>query len=800
MREWNLKNGDPLVLTLAADARLVQTSFGNDQIWEISLGGGEPPALALETTYGLRARSMRMFPRFVEGDNALVDPQHFQAPPSIRLCLPNLITMDFSPFRELDVQQELWVPGSQAICGRMRLHNRSAVNRQVRVDWIGQLNPAEGQRMAPMEVQLTPVLSGQTANLFPLIYLTNGPKHGSGSYPTLTLSFDLAPGASKSFSWIHSAQESIDASFKTAQELAGRNWEAEMARIKMLNASQMEIYTGNDDWDAALMLSQKVALGLFQSPTGHLTQASIVANRLPDQGYSLRGDGADYTLYWNGQSVMDVFYQASLLAPAAPEMVQGLLQNFLDVQIDTGYIDWKPGLAGQRSRVLATPLLSTLALRLDDLLADKLFLEKAFPRLLAFVDYWFTQQNDRDQDGVPEWSHPLQTGLDDHMVYSTWPLWSQGVDISKTESPVLASFLHKECQSLIEIARRLGQVEPIPALQARAEKLAGAVENAWNPDIPAYLDWDRDTHLHPMGELLGQTRGESEIQIQRAFSQPVRLLFHIFPGQPSRPSPEIFVHGINATGNHRIEKIGSEGFKWTPERGVFTGEYVYQAIEQIEVRELSPDDQLFVYRVGLNHQDQTQFAPLWAGIPSMERAQELIEKSLANPQRFWKPFGIVSCAQPSETEETRVCHAVYQVWSQIIGEGLINYGYRQKAADLFTRLMEGILQGLRQDQIFRQYYDARSGQGFGKANALPGLAPVGLFLDVLGVRFLAGQRVALAGLNPFPWPVTVKYRGIAVVRQRDHTVIYFPDGQSIEVSDPAPRIVLMGQGDHKKIQ
>ncbi len=791
MREWNLKSGDPLVLTLAADARLVQTSYGNDQIWELSLGSGEPHALALQTTYGLRARSMRMFPRFIEGDHVVIEADQFAAAPSILLCLPNFVRLSFSPLSGIDVEMEIWVPSSQTICGKISLVNHSQINRHIHVDWIGQLNPSEGQRMAPAEVQSTPVLSGRTADLFPLIFLTHGARHGSGSYPTLSLSFDLAPEAPRSFNWIHAALDSVDASFKAAKELAARNWDAEMARIEMVNASQVEIYTGNEDWDAALMLAQKVALGLFQSPSANLVQASIVHNRLPEQGFSLRGDGVDYSQYWNGQSVIDVWYQTNLLGLAAPQMVQGLLQNFLDVQTEEGFIDWKPGLAGQRSRVLATPLLSTIALRLDDLLNDRPFIQNAFPKLLAFFRLWFNEQNDRDQDGFPEWSHPLQTGQEDHQVYSQWLPWSQGVDITKTESPVLGAFLFKECQSLMEIGRRLGQMDQVNLLEPIADRLRQAVENTWNPDLPGYLDWDRDTHQHSMGELLGQTSGESEIQIQRAFAQPVRLLLHIYPGQTTRPSPSIFIHGVNSAGNHRIEKIGAENFKWTPERGCMTGDLVYQAIEQIEVRDFGADDQLFVFRMGLTHQDQTQFAPLWAGIPGEERAVELIEKSLTNPEMFWKPFGLSASSNPPEVEDARVCRGAFPVWTQIIGEGLLNYGYREKAADLVMRLMEAMILSLKQENMFHQYYDAQTGLGFGNANVLTGLAPLGLFLDSLGVRFLSDQRVALSGINPYPWPVTVKYRGISVVRLKEETRVHFPDGQSIDISDPAPRIVLM---------
>ena len=45
MHDWSLAPGDPLYLTLAADARLSIPDYLNDHIWELTLvGGGEPPA------------------------------------------------------------------------------------------------------------------------------------------------------------------------------------------------------------------------------------------------------------------------------------------------------------------------------------------------------------------------------------------------------------------------------------------------------------------------------------------------------------------------------------------------------------------------------------------------------------------------------------------------------------------------------------------------------------------------------------------------------------------------------------
>ena len=55
MRDWSLTAGDPLYLTLAADSRLCKPDYVNDHIWEVALDSGEPAAIALQTTFGLRA-------------------------------------------------------------------------------------------------------------------------------------------------------------------------------------------------------------------------------------------------------------------------------------------------------------------------------------------------------------------------------------------------------------------------------------------------------------------------------------------------------------------------------------------------------------------------------------------------------------------------------------------------------------------------------------------------------------------------------------------------------------------------
>ena len=110
MREWSLQAGDPLSLTLAADMRLCKPDYFNDQIWELEIGGGEPAALAVRTTYGLRARDLRLFYRFSESGQTLTDPAGFHTPPRLRRFYTNFLLLDFVPFEGLEVSAEFWIP------------------------------------------------------------------------------------------------------------------------------------------------------------------------------------------------------------------------------------------------------------------------------------------------------------------------------------------------------------------------------------------------------------------------------------------------------------------------------------------------------------------------------------------------------------------------------------------------------------------------------------------------------------------------------------------------------------------
>ncbi|HXD10832.1 MAG TPA: hypothetical protein VN653_12275, partial [Anaerolineales bacterium] len=572
MRDWSLAPGDPLCLTLAADSRLSIPDYLNDHIWELVIGGGEPPALSLRTTFGLRAKSMRLFLRFSEGNKSVSDPAAFALPPTIRRFYPNFLAVEYSPLSNIDVSTEYWVPQSNAVCGRVAVANKSNATRRIRIEFCTLLTPIDGQSMTATQMHMVNILAGQTGGLFPVLFLTGGPAHGSGPHPSLYLDLDLGPGAARQLTFTQASTNSLQTSFDLARQTAARPWEAERARLELLNTSQtIDIHTGDREWDAAFAFSQNVAFNLFFPPNTHLPNPSIVSARGLDNGFSPKGDGTDYPASWNGQSPLEAYYLANVL-PASPA-AQDLLNNFLAVQAEDGSIDGKPGLAGQRGHYLAAPLLASLAWNLYEKSDDKEFLARVFPRLQKFFWSWFAPEYDGDRDGLPQWKHVLQTGFEDNPLFDAWHEWSLGVNISQVHSPALEAMLYHEAACLIKMAEQLEIHDSLILLHEQAAVLRKSIESTWQPRTGLYHYRERGTGSSLAGKVLLKQQGAGIVAPKLKFESPIRLLIEVQTQSPAAKRPEIRIHEFSTKPAEEV--IASGDYQWRNGGSIYTTKNVF---------------------------------------------------------------------------------------------------------------------------------------------------------------------------------------------------------------------------------
>ena len=792
MRDWSLTIGDPLYLTLAADSRLSIPDYLNDHIWELSLGGGEPPALSLRTTFGLRAKSMRIFPRFSENGKSVNNPSDFALPVTIRRFYPNFLAVDYSPLPNIDVSTEYWVPQSNAVSGRMMIANKSNATRKVHFEVCALLAPLDGQSMTARQMQMVNVLAGQTNGLFPVLFMTGGPAHGTGPHPSLFLDIELGPGATRQLTWTEATTDTLQASFELARQVAARPWEAERARLELLNTSQsIDIHTGDKDWDIAFALSQCAGFGLLFPPNQNLPYSSYVSARGPDNGFSPKGDGKDYPASWNGQTPLEAYYLASVLP--ASSVAQELLKNFLTIQKDDGTIDGKPGLAGQRGRYLATPVLASLAWKIYETKEDTNFLKEIFPYLHKFFWVWFSPEYDEDRDGLPQWRHILQTGFEDNPLFDAWHKWSLGVDITQVHSPELEAMLYNEAACLIKMAELLEQNDTLILLREQAAKLSTSIESTWQARTGLYHYRDRETGSSLAGKVLVKQQGSGVISPKLKFEAPIRLLVEVQAQGPAATRPEIRILQFSTKAPDEV--ISSSDYQWRNGGWVYTTQKVYLKLAKVVVKDLGEEDTVTISTLDFTTEDHTLFTPLWAGVPDEGHAQTMIGRALLDSERFHRPFGVPACpslpfvsAQDAPEAES-VSQAVHLPWNLLICEGLLKYGFRSDAARLFVHNMSAIIQNLKANRAFSSRYHAEKGTGIGERNALSGLASVGLFMEVLGVEIQSPTRAKLEGSNPFPWDVTISYKGLKVIRGINKTEVIFANGKSVTVTGAEPTMV-----------
>jgi hypothetical protein len=274
----------------------------------------------------------------------------------------------------------------------------------------------------------------------------------------------------------------------------------------------------------------------------------------------------------------------------------------------------------------------------------------------------------------------------------------------------------------------------------------------------------------------------------KTFKKPQRLLLHL-----SAPVEKTLVAGITIYGKlakgELVEESIPDRLAWNNGQAHYTSRNLFNAVTRLAVKRLPEGGRGSLATPDYTLEDMTLLLPLWASLPGIEKSKKMIENTLL--KRYLLPFGIPLCPGLATASQPGNQAYISLLWNQLIIEGLVDNGYIREAADIFTRIMNGILTSFRQYGTFRECYDAQTGQPFGETNILCGLPPLGLFLQILGIKSIQADQLILQGFNPFSWPVTVKYQGITITRHPKDTVVTYPGGQAISVSGPGPHRVSL---------
>ena len=444
LRAWQLTPSHPLALQIAADARLSSTDYPDDQIWEITLGAVDRPALTAQTQYGGRLGLASLVPMWWVDERTVYQYQAYSTPPSLIAFAPGYCALQAKITPELALRADFWIVDSHTLTARYTLKNSRTAPIDVKLDLIAFVGAA-GSEVGIKRVTrgldtggLTFEINGRSK---PLIVLEGGTVIREGNSTKLSHQAKLKTGGSATFRWVHVGLSSLEESFARADKVFAMNWTTSYRRLAQRADPIPQVKTGDTDLDAALAFGYHHLVQAFLKPTASLPHASFVAARHPAHGASRNGSGADYSRSWSGQPPTLAYLTALAAAPINPQMAKGILQNYLAVQTEDGWIDGKPGLAGQRSNLLCLPILARTAYEIAQITGDKEFLREVYPKLARFVNRWLRPDLDTDGDGFPEWQGEAQTGFPFLPTFAAGLPYGQHLDIRAVESPDLAAYL-----------------------------------------------------------------------------------------------------------------------------------------------------------------------------------------------------------------------------------------------------------------------------------------------------------------------------------------------------------------------
>ena len=792
MRRWQLDHSRPSSIYLTADARLSSTNYVDDQVWQLEIGQGESPALVLQTQYGGRVGLARILPMWIVNQTVIYQAQEYDTSPIIQYFGPNYMQTQSKITPSLSLVTHTFVLDSQSLAGLFVLENQSDEALSIHLDLLGQIankHTKQASNIVTFPDGIDALHLGEIGNINPIIYVENGQAEletGSATSAKIGTTITLEPTTTKEIRWVHTGYTTIQESLRNAEFWMQQDWQFLLQQIDVASSAIPTVQMGNKDWDALIDSSYNRLVQSFLSPTNQLPSASFVADRTSKSGYSSRGDGTDHNRQWNGQDPLLAYFITSAITTIHPEWAKGVIQNYLHTQQEDGWIDGKPGLGGQRQEYLCMPILAKMAWNIYKQTEDETFITDIFDGLHRFLHRWLENDYDKDADGLPEWQSEQQMGYTFFPMFARGQGWAQEVDIRTVESPDLLTYLLGEAINLQKIAHQLGKKSEAKSLETTIQNLSTKLDMLWNGKQYQYRD--RDTHLTQSSiQILEDGRGDEEQLLALSLDEPRRLQIQISGGVSHEPKIELIIRGKDWQGNDIIETADSSEFAWQSRHGKYTNKHAFLDIDSVLCKGLSRVYRINIKTVDTTKLDITALMPLWIKHLPDERAKILV-KLLKDKKHFWRPNGFTMASiqdehQPLITQDKG--GTIWFYWLTLIGEGLLEHGYRKEVATVLKNILKMQTQLVQETGQFSQFYHSDDSKGFGVANHLGGIVPLGLLLQVLGIRILSSEKVWVGGEYVWGRGVTIRQHGVTIRRSNQGTKVKFPSGYQVELDKDA---------------
>lgn len=742
---------DPISLTLCADSQFSQSQPEPDIIWQFRFE--QNSAINLYTTLGLQAQSFQLFPQFSLNKVIHFNLADFFSAPRIEILYSNFTRLILTPFEELEAQVDFWVKEGGLLIGRLKLTNHSDQNQEIGAGMAARLVNLRGSsELRHVSQSYQTYLKAASGNLSLQLTLEGMSKPVLSPMIGLEQSKRLEPGQSYDIFWQLEIFSNPDQENKKNQLRIPVNWDAEIARLELDNQTRLvQVTTPLADWDAALFSLQNQAFQLLQKgPDGdfliHKSRGiHSVSSGLPSKAPA---------------HALELWQMLMSLLPAQTQLAAQLFANYLDNQLEQ--------CVDSKLSDPPFPCLAQLAWKIHQLIQDKDYLRSIFPALLRLCMSWFKQDNDRDQDGLPEWQTLEQSQLLSLNHFNLSEEASLPTRINSTESFGLASLLLIELENLHNIAKPLEDDQALFEIRSRSEKIQAWLARNEDKSFTSGI-LDIETHQSHPSQVLYEGDlaefGQKPIYLNQASRPNLRIKSELMI---KKPIPFTII-GESRLGESIREEITSQDLLWLPGSFFLTTQQVYARIDRIE------DFPLEKAQLQLYTADLRQFDLSWL-------LRELLSPTLSNPDqkesvsylRQWlagTKFGLPELLSSQLDDQT-----VNLSWNAYLVSLLIDKNERELAFQLFSQLISAQIALLKADHAASERWQATAARGQGYKNAPGGLLPINLFLELAGVAIYHKNKVRLWGTNPFPWQIKIRYRGLEVIREGKNSTVVFPNG------------------------
>ncbi|MYD11446.1 MAG: hypothetical protein F4X02_15560 [Chloroflexi bacterium] len=791
LRRQSIKADRAFDFHLAADARTSRTDYVDDQAWVLRMGARDEAALAFQTQFGGRAGLVSLAPMWGVESGVIYQQLGYAREPEITYFAADMIQVEAAPIEDLEMIARFWAMDSRAAGGEFNLVNYSAEHRSLQLDLFGHV-VINGRRqklnvltMADYSLALH---LGEVGNLNPVVTLEGASVEVYGgriSSPKIGCLIELAPGASRRIPFVVAGLADMRDSYSVAMNWMSRPWAPYFEQIDGKAAAIPKISTGDSAWDFLIDHSAAQLIKSLMNPTDHLPHHSLVAYRCADRGWSRRGDGSDHVRAWSGQDPTYTYPAVLALAGIDRELAKGIVRNYFAASDETGFIDRRPGLGGQRQGVLQMPILVRLCLTLVEETDDRDFAREALPALRAFFARWLSE--DADGDGAPEWQSERQMGYIAFPTFGRGQAWAQGASPRQLESPDLLAYLISEADSLRQLAELIGERETADFAAEQLRALEEHLEAFW--DGERYVYRDRDSHTTSAGiDLVYRGAGDQAHEIGQELANPARVIVRVVGGVTQRPRITMRLEGKDQSGADILVEASVDDFLWQNRQGVFITPKPLSQVERLAIKGLSRVYKVYARTLDSSRLDINALLPLWSGRLSPARAAALLETAL-DESRFLRPNGLTMVSADDrnyDPSSARGGGGIWIFWLTLICEGLLKAGYRQEATEIAKRLLDALSRVLARDGRLAQFYHADEAKGFGEEHHLAGIAPLKLLSDVIGISIIAADQVWVGGEFTWGHPVTVEQHGVTVTRSAAESRVEFPSGQTVSLGADAP--------------